>query len=82
MFNILSLNHQHLKDLGLSNKEIEEIVSRYDVEGKSVAKITGAGMGGVVLIVGEKAFLEEMKLKEKQPFFLSKMNTKGLQISF
>lgn len=39
-------------------------------------------MGGVVLIVGEKTFLEEMKLKEKKPFFLSKMNTEGLQISF
>ena len=62
--------------------EIEEIVNRYDVEGKSVAKITGAGMGGVVLIVGEKTFLEEMKFKEKQPFFLSKMNTDGLQIFF
>jgi mevalonate kinase len=42
----------YLRELGLSNKEIEEIVEKYTVEGRSVAKITGAGMGGVVLIVG------------------------------
>ena len=33
-------------------------MDKYTVEGRSVAKITGAGMGGVVLIVGEKLFLK------------------------
>lgn len=30
------------------------------VENRSVAKITGAGMGGVVLIVGDKKHVKEL----------------------
>lgn len=49
---MLSLNHNYLRQLGLSNKQIDEIVEKYSIKGESVGKITGAGMGGVVLIVG------------------------------
>jgi hypothetical protein len=39
-------------------------VDRYTVKGRGVGKITGAGMGGVVLIVGEKHFMSEAQKTE------------------
>lgn len=54
----LKKNHSLLKQLDLSNNEIESIVSKYSVEG-SVGKITGAGMGGYVLIVSKEGVGEE-----------------------
>lgn len=57
-------------------------MDRYTVEGRAVGKITGAGMGGVVLIVGEKHFMNEAQKTETGSFILSKMNTHGLQIQF
>jgi len=48
---LMNENHSMLKELGLSTKEIDEIVKVAIYDGALGAKITGAGMGGNVLIL-------------------------------
>jgi mevalonate kinase len=51
LFEILSINHGYLRELGVSIPEIEEIVERNTVKGAKSSKLTGAGMGGYALVV-------------------------------
>lgn len=48
---LMNQNHLMLKEIGLSTKEIDEIVKVAIYDGALGAKITGAGMGGNVLIL-------------------------------
>lgn len=50
---LMNQNHALLKQLGVSNEQIDQIVRIANFEGAFGAKITGAGMGGNVLILCE-----------------------------
>lgn len=47
----MNQNHALLKELNISTKEIDEIIKIATFENARGAKITGAGMGGNVLIL-------------------------------
>lgn len=48
---LMNQNHNWLKEIGLSTKEIDEITKIAIYDGAHGAKITGAGMGGNVLVL-------------------------------
>lgn len=50
---LMNQNHLLLKQLGVSNEQIDQIIRIANFEGAIGAKITGAGMGGNVLILCE-----------------------------
>ena len=65
-------NHEILKDMGLSCKELDEIVEFAKEGGELGAKLTGAGGGGAAIILSEnpKELVEELKKKGYKAFIV------------
>lgn len=82
----MSENHRMLRELGISIPEIEQIVHENTVEGVKSAKITGAGMGGYVLIAEKPSQAEKPPQAGTLPGQKSKITTKiapqGLLIEY
>jgi len=57
---LMNINHGLLASLGISIYEIESIVHRSIMSGALAAKITGAGMGGSVIILTDRTKLNHV----------------------
>lgn len=80
---LMNKNQNYLTKLQISNKEINEVVRTANDNGAFGSKLTGAGLGGCVISIGQKEKLERIALKlEKKGYdsFLAKSDTKGVRI--
>jgi len=80
---LMSLNQKYLAELKVSNNKISQIVKISNENGAYGSKLTGAGLGGCVISIGEKHILEEIAniLREKGfQSFLAKNDKKGVRL--
>jgi len=81
---LMNLNHGLLNAIGVSNRIIEEIVDTAKKLGALGAKITGAGLGGYVMILPppgkEQKLVNELK-KKYRDVYLTTVSNAGLMVS-
>lgn len=76
-------NQSELEKLGLSNEVIDNIVSVCLEGGAWGSKLTGAGLGGVVISFGTFEVLQNLKetlISKGYPSIITYLQTKGVQI--
>ncbi|TFF93378.1 MAG: mevalonate kinase [Promethearchaeota archaeon] len=81
---LMNQNQKCLTELQISNREINEIVQTATENGALGSKLTGAGLGGCVISIGEKEILEGIALKlNKKGYesFVAKSDTQGVRIN-
>jgi mevalonate kinase len=79
----MNLNHKILEKLKVSNTKISEIRKIALEHGALGSKITGAGLGGCVISIGEKKDLEKINsLLKNKGFdgFITRINKTGVKI--
>lgn len=82
MGRLMNRNQQLLSLLGVSNEKIDVINKIANNNGAYGSKLTGAGLGGCVITLGEKKTLERISqlLKNKNIMnFLTSINEKGVR---
>jgi len=72
---LMKQNQKLLVEIGVSCKEIDEIVKLVEVSGATGAKLTGAGMGGNVIILCENAAQQE-----KMIALMTQRNYKAMKV--
>lgn len=80
---LMSSNHQLLRDLGVSHRTLDEIVKTLDEKGALGSKLTGAGGGGCVISLFDDyhratEVMELMKEKNLQAF-ISNFSSDGVR---
>jgi mevalonate kinase len=63
---LMKQNQKLLVEMGVSCKEIDEIVKLAEVSGATGAKLTGAGMGGNVILLCENAAQQDKMINLMQ----------------
>ncbi|TXT65200.1 MAG: putative Mevalonate kinase [Promethearchaeota archaeon] len=80
---LMNLNQKYLAELKVSNKAISQIVDISTQNGAYGSKLTGAGLGGCVISIGEKDMLKNIAdILKDQGFrsFLAENDKKGVRI--
>lgn len=80
---LMNLNQKYLAELQVSNEKISQIVNISNENGAYGSKLTGAGLGGCVISIGEKHILQDIAniLREKGfQSFLAKNDKIGVRL--
>ena len=80
---LMNRNNKYLTKLRVSNQAIEEIVKISREHGAWGAKLTGAGLGGCVISLGERTILKEIQsILTQKGFksFIANNDTEGVKI--
>jgi len=80
---LMDINHGLLSAIGVSNYKIEEIINKARELGALGAKITGAGLGGFVIVLPKEREVEEIVTKLSkiyQTVYSVKLEKEGVRV--